>query len=165
MSFLTDLRDSSRILRHEPGFAAVAILTVAVGIGANTAIFSIVNGVLLRPLPYSDPDRLVTLREVVPQLAETYPTLPVSAHHFTEWRKRSTSFAHLSAIDPSSMTLTGGECPPERHLDEAIAVPQIHEDQAAQVPAPVYPPAETYLLTRVLGTQLPARVSAQRRRG
>ncbi len=108
MSFWTDLRDSSRTLRREPGFAAVAVLTVALGIGANTAIFSIVNGVLLRPLPYTDPGRLAALREVVPQVAETYPTLPVSAYHFSEWRKRSSSFAHLSAIDPSSMTLTGG---------------------------------------------------------
>jgi predicted permease len=107
MSTWTDLRHAARTLVREPGFAAVAILTVALGVGANTAIFSIVNGVLLRPLPYAEPDRLVALREVVPAIAKTYPTLPVSAAHFVEWRRRTRSFERLSAMEPGSMTLTG----------------------------------------------------------
>ncbi len=107
MNLKDDLRSSYRILLHEPGFAAFTILTVALGVGSNTAIFSVVNGVLLRPLPYPDPDRLVDLREVVPAVAQTYPTFPVSARHFTEWRQRTSSFERLSAIQPGSTTLTG----------------------------------------------------------
>jgi predicted permease len=107
MSTWNDLRHAGRTLLREPGFAAVAILTIAVGVGANTAIFSIVNGVLLRPLPYGKPDRLVALREVVPAVAQRYPTLPVSARHFVEWRQRLRSFERLSAMEPGSVTLTG----------------------------------------------------------
>lgn len=107
MSNWNDFRYSARTLLREPGFAAVAILTVALGVGANTAIFSIVNGVLLRPLPYADPTRLVVLREVVPAIAQTYPTFPVSARHFTEWRQRTASFEHISAVDTGTATLTG----------------------------------------------------------
>jgi putative ABC transport system permease protein len=111
MSIWNDLRYAARALRREPSFAVVAILTVALGIGANTAIFSIVNGVLLRPLPYLQPDRLVALREVLPQIAQTYPTLPVSARHFVEWRQRSNSFERMAVIDPGSATLTSERQP------------------------------------------------------
>ncbi len=111
MNTWNDLRYAARTLRREPVFATVAVLTVALGIGANTAIFSIVNGVLLRPLPYAEPDRLVALREVVPAVAQTYPTLPVSARHFTEWRQRLDSFERMSAIDPGSATLTSSREP------------------------------------------------------
>jgi len=109
MNTWNDLRLAARTLLREPGFAAAAILTIAVGVGANTAIFSIVNGVLLRPLPYGEPDRLVALREVVPALAQRYPTLPVSARHFVEWRQRLRSFERLSAMEPGSVTLTGSD--------------------------------------------------------
>lgn len=102
-----DLRIAARMLLREPAFATVAILTIALGVGANTAIFSIVNGILLRPLPYADPGRLVSLREIVPAVAHTYPTLPVSARHFTEWRQRTASFERLSALQPGSAALTG----------------------------------------------------------
>lgn len=107
MNTWNDLRYAARMLLREPGFAAAAILTVALGVGANTAIFSIVNGVLLRPLAYAEPDRLVALREVVPAMAQTYPTLPVSARHFTEWRQRASSFERISAVDAGSAALTG----------------------------------------------------------
>jgi putative ABC transport system permease protein len=111
MSIWTDLRFSVRALGREPGFAAAAILTVALGVGANTAIFSVVNGVLLRPLPYADPDRLVALREIVPEVAATYPTLPVSARHFVEWRAHARSFERLSAMESGTATLTDGGQP------------------------------------------------------
>jgi predicted permease len=109
MNTWIDLRHAVRLFLRDPGFSAVAILTIAVGVGANTAIFSIVNGVLLRPLPYGEPDRLVALREVVPAVAEKYPTLPVSARHFVEWRQRLKSFESLSAMEQGTVTLTGIE--------------------------------------------------------
>jgi len=95
------------MLFAEPGLAAVTILTVALGVGANTAIFFFVNGVLLRPLPFAEPERLVSLREVIPAVSQTYPTLPVSSRHFTEWRTRTSSFEGLSAAEIRTSTLAG----------------------------------------------------------
>jgi len=110
---MDDLRRPWRALLREPGFALISVLTLALGIGANTAIFSIVNGVLLRPLEYREPDRLVALWEVVPAVAKTYPLLPASARHFTEWRQRASSFESLTLMETTSLNLTGaGE--PER---------------------------------------------------
>jgi predicted permease len=108
MGIWNDLRYSARALRREPAFAVVAILTVALGIGANTAIFSMVNGVLLRGLPFPEPERLIALREIMPAFEQTYPSLPASARHFVEWRQRARSFERLSAIDPGTATLTDG---------------------------------------------------------
>jgi putative ABC transport system permease protein len=113
MAFWTDIRFAVRAVAREPGFVALCVLMLALGIGANTSIFTIVNGVLIRPLPYRDPDRLVALREIIPAVAATYPTLPVSARHFTEWRRRCASFSSLSAMSAGTANLTGaGE--PER---------------------------------------------------
>ncbi len=111
MEFWDETRCAVRLLVREPGFAAVCVLMLALGIGANAAIFSIVNGVLLRPLPYRDPARLVLLREVIPAIAPTYPTLPASARHFTEWRQRCTSFSSLSVMDRGSANLTDNREP------------------------------------------------------
>ncbi len=107
MTAWTVFRSAARMPLREPGLAAVAILTIALGVGANTAIFSIINGVLLRPLPFADPDRLVHLREVVPAIAQTYPTLPASARHFVEWRQDTTTFERISAEQPGTSALTG----------------------------------------------------------
>jgi putative ABC transport system permease protein len=113
MAFRDELRHAARLPVREPWFAGLCVIMLALGIGANTAIFSIVNGVLLRPLPYRDPARLVSLREVIPAIASTYPTLPASARHFTEWRQRCSSFSSLSVMDQGTVNLTGaGE--PER---------------------------------------------------
>jgi putative ABC transport system permease protein len=113
MAFWCDVRFAARAIAREPGFVVLCVLMLALGIGANTSIFTIVNGVLLRPLPYRDPDRLVALREIIPAVAATYPTLPVSARHFTEWRQRCSSFTSLSAMSTGTANLTGtGE--PER---------------------------------------------------
>jgi putative ABC transport system permease protein len=81
-----DLRHTVRQLRRSPGFTAVAILTLAVGLGATTAIFSIVDGVLLQPLRYRDPARLYTVESIPPPAAGLNHSLPVNARHFHEWR-------------------------------------------------------------------------------
>src|SRR5688500_2925060 len=86
--FIRDVRFSIRQLLKTPGFSVVAILTLALGIGASSAIFSVVNGVLLRPLPYPEPDALVRVHEVVPQ----YGRFSVAPAHFLDLRQQGHSF-------------------------------------------------------------------------
>jgi putative ABC transport system permease protein len=103
---LSEIRYSVRSLLRNPGFAAIGILTLALGIGANTAMFTVFNGVLLRDLPYSDPHRLVAVQEVFPTFARFGPSLPVSAWHFREWRKQNHSLADLALVGGFGFTLT-----------------------------------------------------------
>ena len=93
-SFWQDLRYGMRLLGKNPGFTAVAVLTLALGIGANTAIFTVINTILLRPLPYDDPDRLVTLWESNPlrKLEQARVTPP----NLAEWREQSSSFEDIA---------------------------------------------------------------------
>ena len=108
-SLLQDLRYAIRRLRATPGFTVIAVLTLALGIGANTAIFTVIDAVLLRPLPYRDPARLVLLSEHTPR----FPILSVSYQNLVDWRQQSHSFTAVSAVRNLGMTLTGsGE--PER---------------------------------------------------
>jgi len=102
-----DIRYAFRTLLRERGFATMAVLSLAVGIGANTAIFSVVNGVLLRPLPFRDPERLVSIREAIPKLAHLYPSLPVNFSHYYEWRKRSSALESIAIARSSAPNLTG----------------------------------------------------------
>jgi len=99
-----DLRYGIRLLARRPGFASIAVLTLALGIGANTAIFSVINAVLLRPLPYHEADRLVWLTE----RAEQIPTRLISYLNFLDWRERNQSFESIALIRGWQMTLTGG---------------------------------------------------------
>ncbi len=108
---LNDIRLALRSIIREPGFVAVVILGLAIGIGANTAIFSVVNGILLRPLPYPESDRLATISEVVPKISQLYPKLPANLYHFHEWRKRCSSLERLAAMQPLTLNVTGGEQP------------------------------------------------------
>jgi predicted permease len=96
---LNDLKFALRQLRKSPGFATTAILTLALGIGATTAIFTLVYDAMLRPLPFANADRLVTIEERAAEWADMYPTLPVSANHFTFWRKHSRSFAAMAVME------------------------------------------------------------------
>ena len=92
-----------RRLKNNPGFTIVAVLTLALGIGANSAMFSIVNAVLLRPLPYRDPQRLVLLSEHWPQ----FPRLSLSYLNYRDWRDQSHSFEAVAAVRNNVMTMTG----------------------------------------------------------
>lgn len=108
-----DIRFAARTLRQSPGFTAAAIGTLALGIGANTAIFSVVYAVLLKPLPYATPDRLVTMTTYIPQVRDRFPSLPVRAIDFLEFRKSNSVFSEMAALEAADFNLTGaGE--PER---------------------------------------------------
>src|SRR5689334_19619007 len=85
-NFLSDLRYALRSLRRNPVSAAILILVLGIGIGANTAMFSVVDGVLLRPLPFRDPSQLVAVQESVPRVSQAGSGIPVNAVHFNEWR-------------------------------------------------------------------------------
>ena len=106
-----DLRHALRNLLRTPGFTTVAVLMLALGIGANTAIFSIVNGIVIQPLAYKDPGRLVSIQEIVEQFKQLYPTVPVNARHFDEWRKKSSTLENVSLLQPAEMNLTGAGAP------------------------------------------------------
>ena len=104
---LQDLCQAAKQLLRNPGFAAVAIITLALGIGANTAIYSLVNGVLLHPLPYSHPERLYLVREVVPQWAKFAPTVDANLPDFQIWRKQMRSFEGVAVAESTSAVLSG----------------------------------------------------------
>jgi len=108
-----DLRHAARALRRAPGFAATAILTLALGIGATTVIFSVVDHIVLRPLGYPDPGRLVVIRETIREMSNAYPSLPANAGHFLEWRRRCGRCGDLALIRQADLTLTG-DGDPER---------------------------------------------------
>jgi putative ABC transport system permease protein len=108
-TFLRNLRYSLRALAKSPGFAAVAIITLALGIGANTAIFSVVNSVLLQPLSYPEPDRLVELEGISPQGNSDATSIP----KFNAWQDQTQVFDSVAAYDFAGpgINLTGGDRP------------------------------------------------------
>jgi len=114
-TLLKDLRFGFRMMTHSPGFTLVAIITIALGIGANTAIFSVVNTVLLRPLPYQQPDRLMVIWEKQEQVEQESPSVP----DFLDWRAANQSFEEMALARRDSVNLTqSGE--PERLLVRQI---------------------------------------------
>jgi putative ABC transport system permease protein len=104
-----DIRFGLRSLVRSPATTLVALLTLALGIGANSAIFSVVNGVLLEPLPYSQPDELVMVSESAPKLG--FPRFSVAPPNFADWKAQSRSFDHLVAYSRARFNLTGSELP------------------------------------------------------
>src|SRR5262245_19171029 len=104
-----DLRYGARMLLKKPGFTLIAIGALALGIGANTAIFSVVNAALLRPLPYEESERLVVLYETNPQQGRD--EMSVSYPNFADWRAQSQSFEQLAACLYGGMILTGKDEP------------------------------------------------------
>ena len=105
VDFWQDLRYAARMLVKNPGFTAVAVIALALGIGANTAIFSVVNTVLLRPLPYKDPERLVMVFE--DSRAHGYPRDAPTAANYIDWRDQNQVFESIAAVAGASFNLTG----------------------------------------------------------
>ncbi len=117
VNLIRDGRYALRMLVRAPAFSLIAVLTFAVGIGVNTAVFNVVNGVLLRPLPYPDADRITLLwmdnrRQGIKEDITSYP-------NYRDWRDQSTSYTHMAAFTSSAFSLTGtGE--PERLLGASV---------------------------------------------
>jgi putative ABC transport system permease protein len=110
MTLLQDIRFGVRTLAKRPGFALVAVLTLALGIGANTAIFSVVNAVLLRPMPFKDAERLVIVYETTQSVPRDFISVP----NLEDYRSGSRSFEGFATFVPQSVNLTGAGAEPER---------------------------------------------------
>ena len=106
-----EIRFAVRGLLRDRVFALMIVLSLAVGIGANTAIFSLINGVLLRPPDFPHPERLVALTQWAPKLLKAYPALPVNISIYAEWRKQVTSFEQVGIARASVFNLTGSGQP------------------------------------------------------
>src|SRR5262245_15354998 len=106
-----DLKDALKSLRRDPGYSIVVVILLALTIGATTAVFSIVNGVLLRPLAYNESHRLVAIREFVPELSAVAPSLPGNPRHFVEWRTRASSLEAISEFNIVPLSLIGAGDP------------------------------------------------------
>ncbi len=103
-----DLRFALRSFRRAPGFTFVAVLTLALGIGATTTMFSVLDGVVLRPLPYDNPDELV----MIGSSSQRFPGLaPVAPGDFNVWREQNTTFSHMIATEGWTLDLTDTDQP------------------------------------------------------
>src|SRR5947209_6565396 len=112
LSFWQDVRYGLRVLGKNPGFTAIAILTLALGIGANTSLFSVVNGVLLNPLPFPSPDQLLA----VYSKTGTFQESSISYPNFLDWQKDNHSFASLSAFRSDEYNMVGAGEPERVHI-------------------------------------------------
>src|SRR5262249_22871413 len=100
---LQDIRYGARMLWNKPGFSAVVVLTLALGIGANAALFRVVNGVHLKPLPYRDPDQLVTFHQSKPN----FQTGAIPYPNFRDWQERNQTFSAIALSRATGFTLVG----------------------------------------------------------
>src|SRR5579862_8709396 len=125
-SLLQDLRYGARMLRKNPAFTAIAVLTLALGIGANTAIFSVVQGVLLSPLPYRRPDRLVMIMESNPRFAHVWVSYP----NFQDWQRHAQSFSQMAAFRQQGYDLTNPGTP--EHVDGSAVTAGFFETLGVQ---------------------------------
>ena len=108
-NILRDVRQGARLLARAPGFTVVAALTLALGIGANTAIFSVTYAILLKPLPYTQPDQITLLNES--NLSRGWPSFSVSPANFLDWRAQATSFSALAAYGSRTFNYAGAGTP------------------------------------------------------
>src|SRR5215212_9465507 len=125
-TLLQDLRYGARALLKNRSFTAIAVLALALGIGANTAIFSVVNAVLLKPLPFPDPGRLVAIKTInLKSGGASYGN--ASPADFVDWRAQSNAFEQLAAETGGSVTMTGGDRP------ESFAGARVSDDYFAML--------------------------------
>src|SRR5262249_39385047 len=108
-NILQDIHFGARLLARTPGFTAVAIIALAFGIGANTAVFSVVNAVLLKPLPFPNPDRIMLLDEN--NVSKGWTNFSVAPANFLDWRAQSKSFDRMAAYSGRGFNYVGGESP------------------------------------------------------
>ena len=101
-----DLKAALRTLKRDRSFSLIAISTLSLGLAGTSIIFSLVNGILLKPLAFRDAGRLVSISEIVPEVSKLYPLLPVNARHFDLWRKQATSFAAMALVRPREQILS-----------------------------------------------------------
>src|SRR5215470_12326452 len=121
-----DLRFGARMLVKNPGFTLIAVLTLALGIGANTAIFSVVNAVLLRPLPYNEPERLVAIDGTDARGPEGPKRFDSSSYpDFFDWRERNQSFDSMAAYHSATFTMTGNDGP--THLSGQVVSAELFD--------------------------------------
>ena len=118
-ALLQDLRFGFRALRKTPLFTAIALAALALGTGANTAIFTVVNGVLLRPLPYGDPERLTLLYEN--NAGKGWDRFAVAPANFLDWQSESRAFESMAAFDGTTLALTGRGEPERLRVTKASA--------------------------------------------
>jgi putative ABC transport system permease protein len=118
-TLLNDIRYGIRSLLKRPGFTCIVVITLALGIGANTAIFSVVNAVLIRPLPFHDPDRLVTLWER--NAKQGYEQNPPAAGNYVDWREQNRVFAQMAIYAPSKKFSLSIDDQPERITGAAVS--------------------------------------------
>jgi predicted permease len=106
--WLQDVRHGVRRLYRTPTFAITAVIALAIGIGANTAMFAVVNSVLLEPIDYAEPERLYSVREIIPEFAAQYPVVGANARHFLEWQRGCSCFEGVAMADTGQWNLALG---------------------------------------------------------
>jgi predicted permease len=109
------------LLRRDRAFALIAIATLAIGIGACTAVFTLADSILLRPLAYPQPSQLISIHESIPEFAQQYPVIPVNAASFAAWRARSRTLESLALIEPDTFDITGAGEPRQVVVDSVSA--------------------------------------------
>jgi putative ABC transport system permease protein len=114
MMFSQDVQFALRTLRKNPGFACAAVLALALGIGANSAMFSVIDGILLRPLPFPQSDRLVNVWES--NVERNFPKFPVAPANYYDWRAQNHVFSDLGAYQQNTFNLASNEGEPERYI-------------------------------------------------
>ena len=120
-SVLQDVRFALRLMRRQPSYALFVVLTLAIGIGANTAVFSVVNGVLLKPLPFAESDRLVAIwGRFDPESGFDFPRFVLSIPEYLDYRNQSRSYEEVAAWAPGSLTVGGEGVEPERVTGAAV---------------------------------------------